>query len=103
MFADLLICGSAPEVFRLSLSEGRFLTPLSTRSPAANACSVSAAHGERLLAQHADFCQRQTPTLIVSCNASSTNHVFVLAKLSVMSLNIQANGHCSFLCMNLPH
>ena len=43
--ADLLVCGSAPEVYRLSLSEGRFLTPLPLRSPAANACALSPAHG----------------------------------------------------------
>ena len=42
---DLLICGSAPEIYRLSLSEGRFLTPLPLRSPAANACALSPAHG----------------------------------------------------------
>lgn len=43
--AELLVSGSAPEVYRLNLSEGRFLAPLQTRSPAINACGVSPAHG----------------------------------------------------------
>ncbi|CAG9466800.1 unnamed protein product [Pedinophyceae sp. YPF-701] len=43
--ADLVVVGSAPEVYRLSLSEGRFLTPLPSRSPAINACGWSGAHG----------------------------------------------------------
>ena len=43
--ADLLVCGSAPEIYRLSLSEGRFLTPLPSRSPGVNACGISPAHG----------------------------------------------------------
>lgn len=34
-----------PQVYRLNLSEGRFLAPLATRSPAANACGISPAHG----------------------------------------------------------
>ena len=43
--AELLVGASAPEVYRMSLSEGRFLTPLPSRSPAVNACGVSPAHG----------------------------------------------------------
>ena len=39
------MCGSAPEIYRLNLSEGRFLTPLPTASPAVNACGISPAHG----------------------------------------------------------
>ena len=30
---------------RLNLSEGRFMTPLATRSPAVNACGLSPVHG----------------------------------------------------------
>lgn len=36
-FADLIIVGSAPEAYRLNLSEGRFLAPLPLSSGAANA------------------------------------------------------------------
>lgn len=36
---------SAPEVYRINLSEGRFMTSLPTRSPAANALGVSPTHG----------------------------------------------------------
>ena len=43
--AELLVAASAPEVYRLSLGEGRFLSPLPTRSPATNACGVAPAHG----------------------------------------------------------
>lgn len=43
--AELLVSGSAPEVYRLNLSEGRFLAPLQTRSPAVNACGVAPSHG----------------------------------------------------------
>eukprot|EP00887_Chlorella_sp_A99_P002039 scaffold18.g2039.t1 len=43
--AELLVAASAPEVYRLSLSEGRFMAPLPSRSPAVNACGVSPAHG----------------------------------------------------------
>ncbi|PSC72487.1 Nucleolar 10 [Micractinium conductrix] len=43
--AELLVAASAPEVYRLNLEEGRFLTPLSSRSPAVNACGISPAHG----------------------------------------------------------
>jgi hypothetical protein len=35
--ADLIIVGSAPEAYRLNLSEGRFLAPLPLSSGAANA------------------------------------------------------------------
>ena len=43
--AELLVAASAPEVYRLNLAEGRFLTPLTCRSPAVNACGISPAHG----------------------------------------------------------
>ncbi|KAI8105935.1 hypothetical protein M9434_000514 [Picochlorum sp. BPE23] len=43
--AELLVTGSAPEVYRLNLSEGRFLSPLQTRSSAINACGISPSHG----------------------------------------------------------
>jgi ribosome biogenesis protein ENP2 len=43
--AELLVAASAPEVYRLNLAEGRFLAPLTCRSPAVNACGISPAHG----------------------------------------------------------
>jgi len=43
--ADLLVSGSAPEVYRLDLAEGRFMSPLQTRSQAVNACGIAPAHG----------------------------------------------------------
>ncbi|CAK0744566.1 hypothetical protein CVIRNUC_001558 [Coccomyxa viridis] len=43
--ADLLIAASAPEIYRLNLSEGCFYTPLATQSPAVNACAVAPGHG----------------------------------------------------------
>lgn len=43
--AELLVSGSAPEVYRLDLCEGRFMSPLQTRSPAVNACGLSPSHG----------------------------------------------------------
>lgn len=43
--AELLVAASAPEVYRLSLSEGRFMAPLPSRSPAVNACGISPTHG----------------------------------------------------------
>jgi ribosome biogenesis protein ENP2 len=36
--AELLVVGSAPEVYRINLEEGRFMNPLSSRSSAINAC-----------------------------------------------------------------
>lgn len=33
------------QVYRLNLSEGRFLSPLPTHSPAVNACGISPSHG----------------------------------------------------------
>lgn len=41
--AQLLIGGSAPEVYRLDLSAGRFLAPLPSSAPAINACGEAAA------------------------------------------------------------
>jgi ribosome biogenesis protein ENP2 len=38
-----LVCGGC--LCRLNLSEGCFLTPLASQSPAVNACAVSPAHG----------------------------------------------------------
>lgn len=35
--AELLVAGSAPEVYRINLEEGRFMLPLPSRSPAINA------------------------------------------------------------------
>jgi hypothetical protein len=35
--AELLVVGSAPEVWRISLAEGRFMKPLPSKSPAINA------------------------------------------------------------------
>lgn len=35
--AELLVAGSAPEVWRLSLAEGRFMSPLPAKSPGINA------------------------------------------------------------------
>ncbi|KXZ56503.1 hypothetical protein GPECTOR_1g450 [Gonium pectorale] len=43
--AELLVVGSAPEVYRLNLAEGRFMSPLPTTSPAVNACGICPAHG----------------------------------------------------------
>lgn len=36
--ADLLVVGSAAEVYRLNLAEGRFMTPLPAKSSGINAC-----------------------------------------------------------------
>eukprot|EP00879_Flechtneria_rotunda_P026207 GHRR01027931.1.p1 GENE.GHRR01027931.1~~GHRR01027931.1.p1 ORF type:complete len:211 (+),score=60.47 GHRR01027931.1:629-1261(+) len=36
--ADLLVVGSAPEVWRINLAEGRFMRPMPTRSTGINAC-----------------------------------------------------------------
>ena len=38
---DLLVAGSAPEVYRLNLEQGRFLSPLPSASPAINASGIS--------------------------------------------------------------
>lgn len=43
--AELYVGGSAPELWRLSLEEGRFMAPLPCQSPAVNALGVSPAHG----------------------------------------------------------
>lgn len=43
--AELLVASSSPELYRMSLSEGRFMTPLETKSEAVNVCGVSPAHG----------------------------------------------------------
>lgn len=43
--AEIAIAGSAPELWRFSLSEGRFLTPLATTAAAVNALGVSPVHG----------------------------------------------------------
>jgi hypothetical protein len=42
---DLLVVGSSPDIYRVSLEEGRFLTPLASASPALNACGLASAHG----------------------------------------------------------
>lgn len=39
------MAASAPEIYRLSLVEGRFLAPLPSRSPAVNACGIAPSHG----------------------------------------------------------
>ncbi|GLI68720.1 hypothetical protein VaNZ11_013206, partial [Volvox africanus] len=43
--AELMVVGSAPEVYRLNLQEGRFMTPLPTTSSAVNKCGVAPSHG----------------------------------------------------------
>lgn len=43
--ADLVVVGTGSEIFRLSLSEGRFLTPLASQSSGINASGYSPAHG----------------------------------------------------------
>lgn len=43
--AELLITGSAPELWRLSLSEGRFMAPLALRAEGVNALGLAPAHG----------------------------------------------------------
>lgn len=43
--AEVLVVGSAPEVWRINLVEGRFMQPLPSRSPGINACGVSPVHG----------------------------------------------------------
>ncbi|KAF8054988.1 nol10 [Scenedesmus sp. PABB004] len=43
--AELLVVGSAPEVWRLSLAEGRFMAPLPAKSSGINACGLSPTHG----------------------------------------------------------
>ena len=36
--AELLVVGSAPEVYRINLEQGRFMAPLTGKSPGINAC-----------------------------------------------------------------
>lgn len=43
--AELLVASSSPEIYRLSLAEGRFLSPLNSRSPAVNVCGIAPSHG----------------------------------------------------------
>lgn len=43
--AEIAVAGSAPEIWRFSLSEGRFLTPLPATAAAVNALGVSPVHG----------------------------------------------------------
>eukprot|EP00200_Dunaliella_tertiolecta_P014606 CAMPEP_0202392444 /NCGR_PEP_ID=MMETSP1127-20130417/92376_1 /ASSEMBLY_ACC=CAM_ASM_000462 /TAXON_ID=3047 /ORGANISM="Dunaliella tertiolecta, Strain CCMP1320" /LENGTH=682 /DNA_ID=CAMNT_0048994951 /DNA_START=66 /DNA_END=2111 /DNA_ORIENTATION=- len=43
--AELLVAGSAPEVYRINMEEGRFMTPLACKSPAVNATGLSPVHG----------------------------------------------------------
>lgn len=42
---DLLVAASSPEVYRLNLEQGRFLAPLTTRSPGVNVVGRSPVHG----------------------------------------------------------
>ena len=42
---DLLVVGSASEIYRLSLTEGTFLTPILTHSPGINVCGWAPTHG----------------------------------------------------------
>ena len=42
---DLLVAGSCPEIYRLNLEQGRFLSPLPSKSTGVNACGISPAHG----------------------------------------------------------
>lgn len=43
--AELLVVGSAPEVYRLHLEEGRYMSPLPSTSAAINACGACARRG----------------------------------------------------------
>lgn len=43
--AELFVAGSAPEIWRLSLEEGRFMAPMPAASPGVNALGLSPAHG----------------------------------------------------------
>jgi hypothetical protein len=47
--AELLVVGSAQEVYRVSLEEGRFMQPLAAHSPGINACGGSWGGGQQLL------------------------------------------------------
>lgn len=42
---DLLLAASSPELYRINLEQGRFLAPISTRSPAINVLGRSPVHG----------------------------------------------------------
>uniref|UniRef100_A0A7N0UV27 Nucleolar protein 10 n=1 Tax=Kalanchoe fedtschenkoi TaxID=63787 RepID=A0A7N0UV27_KALFE len=42
---DLLCAASSPDLYRINLEQGRFLSPLSTQSPALNVVSRSKVHG----------------------------------------------------------
>eukprot|EP00747_Dinoflagellata_sp_TGD_P160496 gnl/TRDRNA2_/TRDRNA2_177988_c0_seq6.p2 gnl/TRDRNA2_/TRDRNA2_177988_c0~~gnl/TRDRNA2_/TRDRNA2_177988_c0_seq6.p2 ORF type:complete len:287 (+),score=-19.40 gnl/TRDRNA2_/TRDRNA2_177988_c0_seq6:2053-2913(+) len=43
--ADLVVVGSAPKLYRMNLLAGKFMTPLSSHSPAINSCAYSKHHG----------------------------------------------------------
>jgi ribosome biogenesis protein ENP2 len=60
--AELLVVGSAPEVYRVSLEEGRFMQPLPAQSPGINACggSGSGDEGGQLLVVM--VCSQQHPS-----------------------------------------
>ncbi|KAH9615052.1 hypothetical protein KSS87_006733, partial [Heliosperma pusillum] len=42
---DLICAASSPDLYRINLSQGRFLSPLATQSPALNVVSRSKVHG----------------------------------------------------------
>ncbi len=41
---DLYVVGTSPEVYRLNLEQGRFLSPFVTEASGINACTVNPAH-----------------------------------------------------------
>lgn len=43
--SDLYIGGIGSEVYRINLEQGRFLSPLTTKSPDINCCEINPAHG----------------------------------------------------------
>jgi hypothetical protein len=50
--AELLVVGSAPEVYRINLAEGRFMTPLPAKSSGINACGACDVQGLTLCITH---------------------------------------------------
>jgi ribosome biogenesis protein ENP2 len=90
--AELLVGGSAPELWRLSLYEGRFLTPLASAIDGVNAVGVCPAHGMVAAAGEGGLLECFDPRLKASLGAINAAAAMAFEGEALTALRFDSSG-----------
>ena len=90
--AELVIAGSAPEIWRISLYEGRFMPPLPSAIDGINALGVCPSHGMLAAAGEGGLLECFDPRAKGSLGATSAAAAMGFANEALTALRFDASG-----------